>query len=325
MPVTANHATERIDDTQTFSDYHLPRYSVKQASELTGLTLNQVRLWERRYKLVSPERADNGYRLYSRENLDVLRYARQETEKGVSIHVIAEQVSSQKQTILKQLRHEKIITPRKVFASDPRRLPNYDLMVHSVANGDPEKFERLLIQAQAGKSFSEAVRLVDLPILARIGELTFRNEIDIAASHLASAVIRRRILAHVQNLGVKCGISPVLLACAPNDYHELGLLCCLLELTQQSRSTLYLGPNMPLDELLKYTDRLAPSAVLLSVVAPLTEDTAQTIAEQLQMLNRKVPVGLGGFEADKRKAFFESYDLKCFKGVEDFLEWDVLN
>lgn len=306
-------------------DYHLPRYSVKQASELTGLTLNQVRLWERRYKLVSPERADNGYRLYSRENLDILRYARQETQKGVSIHVIAELVHAQKKEILKQLRSDKIITPRKVFASDPRRVPNYDLMVHSVANGDPMKFERLLIQAQAGKSFSEAVRTVDLPILARIGELTMRDEINISASHLASAVIRRRILAHVQNLGVQCGESPVLLACVPEDYHELGLLCSMLELTQQMRSTLYLGPNVPLQELFNYTDKLNPSAILLSIVAPMSDEVAEATATQLKKLNKKVPVGLGGYEANKRHALFESKGLTCFKGVEEILDWKELN
>lgn len=322
MSATTRPASESLN---TKSDYYFPRYSVKQASELTGLTLNQVRLWERRYKLVSPERASNGYRLYSRENLDILRYARQETQKGVSIHVIAEQVRTQKKEILKQLRNEKRITPRKIFASDPRRLPNYDLMVHSVANGDPMKFERLLIQAQAGKSFSEAVRTVDLPILARIGELTMRDEINISASHLASAVIRRRILAHVQNLGVKCAVSPVLLACVPDDYHELGLLCCMLELTQQNHSTLYLGPNVPLEELFSYSERLAPRAVLMSLVAPMSDEKAKETAEKLSALNQQVPVALGGFEANKRKAFFESYGLTCFKGVEEVLDWDILN
>ena len=317
-------AAQPSESLSPAADYNLPRYSVKQDSELTGLTLNQVRLWERRYKLVSPERAANGYRLYSRENLDILRYARQETQKGVSIHVIAELVRTQKQEILKQLRSEKRITPRKVFASDPRRVPNYDLMVHSVANGDPMKFERLLIQAQAGKSFSEAVRTIDLPILARIGELTMRDEINISASHLASAVIRRRILAHVQNMGVKCGDSPVLLACVPEDYHELGLLCCMLELTQQMRSTLYLGPNVPLEELSKYAEKLNPSAILLSIVAPMTEERAEATANQLQELNKSVPVGLGGYEANKRRDLFESKGLTCFKGVEEILDWEKL-
>jgi len=306
------------------SEYHLPKFSVKQAAELTGLTLNQVRLWERRYKLVAPQRASNGYRLYSQEDLDVLRYARRETQKGISIQILADQVRQDRTAVLKLLREEKRITPRKIFASDPRRLPNYDLMIHAVANGDALKFEHLLIQAQAGKNFADAIRTVDLPILARIGELTTRNEVNIAGSHLASAIIRRRILAHVQNLGTPQNSQPVILACAPNDYHELGLLCCLLELTQQLRSTLYLGPNVPLKELEHYTQKLNPAAILISIIAPLTTETLADMTKELIALNQKVPIGLGGYEAEKQRSFFEAQGLQCFKGVEDIIEWKAL-
>lgn len=306
------------------SEQQVPKYSVKQAAELTGLTLNQVRLWERRYHLVEPQRAANGYRLYSQEDLDILRYARRETQKGVSIQLIAEQIEKDRDAVLKTLRDEKRITPRKVFASDPRRLPNYDLMLHAVSNGDPLKFERLLIQAQAGKNFAEALRTVDLPILARIGDLTTRKEINIASSHLASAIIRRRILSHVQNLGVPRGARPVLLACAPNDYHELGLLCCMLELTQQLIPTLYLGPNVPLEEIAHYCEKVNPVAVLLSVTAPLNEKEATDITDFLSKLNQKQPVGIGGFEAEKKQALFEAAGLAYFQSVEDVLDWPVL-
>ena len=305
-------------------EYKLPKYSVKQASEMTGLTLNQVRLWERRYKLVSPERAANGYRLYSQEDLDILRYARQETEKGVSIQVLAEQVQKNRGEVLKYLREEKRITPRKIFASDPRQLPNYDLMIHAISNGDPMKFERLLIQAQAGKSFSESVRTVDLPILARIGDLTTRQKINLTASHLASAIIRRRILSHVQNLGLNHDEKPILMACAPGDYHELGLLCCLLEMTQQRKSSLYLGPNVPIEEIQNFSEKHKPAAVLVSMVAPLSDQQAEEIGESLAKLSQKLPVGLGGFEAEKRREQFEAYGLTCFKGVESVMDWDVL-
>lgn len=307
------------------AEHQLPKYSVKQAAELTGLTLNQVRLWERRYKLVSPERASNGYRLYSQEDLEILRYARRETQKGVSIQVIADQLRQDRKSVLRHLREEKRITPCKIFASDPRRLPNYDLMIHAVANGDSMKFEQLLIQAQAGKSFSEALRTVDLPILARIGELTMRHEINIAGSHLASAIIRRRILAQVQNLGTPKGNRPVILACAPDDYHELGLLCCMLELTQQRVETLYLGPNVPLEEIRHYCEKLDPFAVLLSIVAPIEVAKAEEIAQFFAGISRSIPVGIGGYEAEKRREIFEAHQLKCFRGVEDILEWDVLN
>lgn len=309
----------------TLPEHKQPKYSVKQASELTGLTLNQVRLWERRYKLVAPQRAQNGYRLYCQEDLDLLRYARNETQKGISIQVVADRVRDDRQGVLKQLREEKRITSRKIFASDPRRLPNYDLMIHAVGNGDPLKFEHLLIQAQAGKSFAEALRTVDLPILARIGELTTRNEINIAGSHLASAIIRRRILAHVQNLGAPKGSRPVILACAPMDYHELGLLCCMLELTQQLFSTLYLGPNVPLTEISHYCDKVNPLAILISVIAPLEEEAARDMASQLAAINKQVPIGLGGFEAERRRSIFEAAGLQCFKSIEDIMDWDVLS
>ncbi|PKL75795.1 MAG: hypothetical protein CVV27_13525 [Candidatus Melainabacteria bacterium HGW-Melainabacteria-1] len=302
----------------------IPKYSVKQAAELSGLTLNQVRLWERRYKLVEPQRAANGYRLYSQDDLEILRYARRETQKSVSIQVVADRILQDRPSLLASLREEKRITPQKIFSSDPRRLPNYDLMLHAVANGDPLKFERLLIQAQAGKNFAESLRTVDLPILARIGELTTRKEINIASSHLASAIIRRRILSHVQNLGMPRGAQPVLLACAPNDYHELGLLCCMLELTQELIASLYLGPNVPLKEVLHYCDKVNPLAVLISVIAPQSEASAHEIGSFLRDLNQRVPVGLGGFEAEKQRELFESYGLTCFKGVEDVLDWPVI-
>jgi DNA-binding transcriptional MerR regulator len=97
----------------------VPKYSVKQAAELTGLTLNQVRLWERRYHLVSPQRADNGYRLYTQEDLDILRYALYETQRGVSIQVIAERVQEQRDEILSQTQKiRRVPLPQRLLSNE---------------------------------------------------------------------------------------------------------------------------------------------------------------------------------------------------------------
>lgn len=299
----------------------VPKYSVKQAAELSGLTLNQVRLWERRYQLIEPKRADNGYRLYSQQDLDILRYARRETQGGVSIQVVADRVAQDRAGLLRSLGEEKRTAPRRLLTSDPRRLPNYDLMLHAVSAGDALKFERLLIQAQAGKSFAESLRTVDLPIMARLGEMTCRSELNIASCHLASAIVRRRILSHVQNLGMPRGARPVILACAPDDYHELGLLCCLLELTQQLIPTLYLGPNVPLKEISHYCEKVNPLGLLVSVISPLDDAAADSLAGYLAGLDKQMPVGVGGFEAEKRRALFEGYGLSVFAHVDEILNW----
>ena len=302
-----------------------PKYSVKQAAEMTGLTLNQVRLWERRYHLVEPQRASNGYRLYCQDDLDILSYALRETQKGVSIQIVAEQVESERLQILEKMRQKKTTALPRISADDAFRVPRLDQMIQSIQNGDSAQFEQLLVQAQAGRSFAESLRSVDLPVLARIGEMSMTGQVNLSASHLASAVIRRRILAHVQNLGLPHNAPPVLLACIPDDYHELGLLCCMLELTQKQIPTLYFGANVPIAELEQYALKVKPPVILLSVVAPLRDSEAQRLVQQFQKgLSKIAPLAVGGYEAERRRHLFEDSGIKVFRQVEDILQWTYI-
>jgi DNA-binding transcriptional MerR regulator len=303
----------------------IPKYSVKQAAEMTGLTLNQVRLWERRYHLVEPQRASNGYRLYCQDDLDILSYALRETQKGVSIQIVAEQVESEREQILEKMRHKKNNALPRILPDDAFRVPRLEQMLQSIQNGNSAQFEQLLVQAQAGRSFAESLRSVDLPVLARIGEMSMHGQLNLSASHLASAVIRRRILAHVQNLGLPHHAPPVLLACIPDDYHELGLLCCMLELTQKQIATLYFGANVPIAELEQYARKVNPPAILLSVVAPLRDSEAQKLVQNLQQgLSKIAPLAVGGYEAERRRHLFEHAGIKVFRQVEDILQWSYI-
>ena len=302
----------------------LPGYSLQQVAELSGLGMNQIRLWERRHQLVESRRGRQGNRLYSMADVDILRYAWRETQKGVPIEDVAEHVRQDRDAVLRSLRSGGRIASPRIIAADSRRLPNYDLMLHALSSGDPLKFERLLIQAQAGKNFAESLRSVDLPLLARIGEMSARKQLDSANSYLAAAIIRRRILSHVQALGLPRGARSVILACAPEDYHELGLLNCMLELVQQHIPTLYLGPGVPLKEIRYYCDKLQPLAVLISMMAPLSDATAEGIASFLADLNQRVPAGIGGFEAERRQELFAAHGLICFRSFEAVLDWEAL-
>lgn len=300
----------------------IPKYSVKQASELTGLTLNQVRLWERRYNLVCPQRAANGYRLYSQNDLDILNYALRETQKGVGIQTVAEQVQAERATILAKIQAKKAQAFKRVKAADAFRVPRFENMLQALQKGDPVEFERLLVQAQAGYTFAESLRSTDLPVLARIGELSSEQKLSIACSHLASAIVRRRILSHIHNLGMPKSNQSVLLACAPLDYHELGLLCCLLELTQSLIPTIYFGGNLPFSELVRSAEQTRPSAILLSVVAPLSDREAQNLTLQIQKdLIPISPVAVGGYETEKRRHLFEDAGIAVLSEIPAIFKW----
>jgi MerR family transcriptional regulator, light-induced transcriptional regulator len=301
----------------------IPQYTVKQAAEMTGLTLNQVRLWERRYHLVSPQRGANGYRLYCENDLAILSYALKETRKGIGIQLVSEKVQTDRADILSKIKQQKGSVSKPIKADDAYQVPHLEMMLQAVQKGDPVAFERLLVEAQAGHSFAETLRSVDLPVLARIGELTTQNRLDICCSHIASAIIRRRILSHVHNLGIpKSPSKTIMLACAPNDYHELGLLCCLLDLTEQMIPTVYFGGNLPLEQLEIYAQKLNPQAILLSVVAPMPDRKAQQLTEQIRTKLLKIcPVAIGGYEAEKRKHLFEDGGIQVFRNVSEIFKW----
>ena len=67
-----------------------PKYfNIQMAAELSGLSAHTIRAWEKRYQALTPERAENGRRLYSNREVERLTVLSQLTRLGSSIGQIA--------------------------------------------------------------------------------------------------------------------------------------------------------------------------------------------------------------------------------------------
>lgn len=299
---------------ESMEDNQIPKYTVKQVAELTGVTRNQIRLWEHRFQLVEPHRADNGYRLYTDDDLKVIQYVNAHRQKGLSMGVI-----------LQTLRQDMLTTdkfpPLTSGATDPI---DFSESIAAIANGDFERFEQILVELQAGKTFLEAVKENDIAILKVIGELEAHDKLPFSSSHIASGIIKRRIFSHIQNMGKKAILNPVIIAGAPNDHHEIGMLLCFLELVQAQVSVLYIGPHMPVQALSEICESADARAVIIGMTQKLSYPKAETLAKEFQTLfASKVPVVLGGYEASQKRKLFEQCGLKVFddpEQVTDFVQ-----
>lgn len=60
-------------------------FPIRVVARLTGINPVTIRAWERRYRLVRPERTPGGHRLYSRADVELLRAAARLVDQGVSI------------------------------------------------------------------------------------------------------------------------------------------------------------------------------------------------------------------------------------------------
>ncbi len=74
--------SERLDLEQ-FSD--VPLFNTKAVVQQTGIAAPTLRAWERRYTILSPERAQNDYRLYSERDIAIIRWLKGHVDTGMSI------------------------------------------------------------------------------------------------------------------------------------------------------------------------------------------------------------------------------------------------
>jgi DNA-binding transcriptional MerR regulator len=61
----------------------LPIYSIGAVERMLGIPAATVRNWEERYALVKPERSSGGHRLYTRAQVDHLRFIKERLDQGL--------------------------------------------------------------------------------------------------------------------------------------------------------------------------------------------------------------------------------------------------
>src|SRR6202162_6371472 len=70
-------------DLEHYSD--VPLYNTKAVVQQTGIAAPTLRAWERRYMLLSPERAQNDYRLYSERDIAIIHVLKEHIDAGMAI------------------------------------------------------------------------------------------------------------------------------------------------------------------------------------------------------------------------------------------------
>ncbi|MDX2088845.1 MAG: MerR family transcriptional regulator [Kofleriaceae bacterium] len=282
------------------SEGERPRYTVKATAERAGVSTHQLRLWERRFGLLSPRRSRGGYRLYSDDDVAILAYVRAQSEAGA---VIGELATRGRNALLAEARRQPPNVSLPSTELPAASVGDHEALLALLEAGDAIGFERAL--AQSTLPLLESLLSFELPLLAEIGRRAMAGTTSVAAEHLASSVVRRRLLHYCHNLGLPRGSRPVLLCTVPGDYHDIGLLTVLAHLLTAGVPVSYLGSNLPLEELEGVIERWKPRAVACGVTAPGVPAT-RALAERLGEIQTRTgcPIFVGGFEAQRRAAVF---------------------
>ena len=142
-----------------------------------------------------------------------------------------------------------------------------------------------------------ADRLV-LPLMREIGDRWASGELSVAQEHFATGLIRGRLLALARNW--EAGVGPMaVLACPPDERHDIGLIVFGLVLRERGWRITYLGPDTPIETIATAVADLRPAAVVL---AALSAERFEAVAEGIESLARDARVLLAGAGADPELA-----------------------
>jgi len=261
-------------------------YSIKAVSQATGLSIETLRAWERRYQIVEPTRDPNGRRAYRPEDVIRLRKLREATERGHPISRLARLRDAELEGLLTE-------APLRGDVSPGRSLCNQ--IIGAAADYRPGDCDQLLAMAMALMPLSRVVSEVLTPVLVEVGDRWHRGSFSIAQERIISTSIRRQ-LSSVLDTYSRVADGPVMVFSTPaGERHELGILMCALLAASHNIRCHYLGPDMPADELATYATRVGADVVALSVL--MREDLDAMLGEigrLAQFLPERIELWGGG-------------------------------
>jgi DNA-binding transcriptional MerR regulator len=250
---------------------------IGELSRRSGVSPELLRAWERRYGLLQPTRSPGGLRLYSPEDLARVEAMQRHLDDGLAAAEAAE------------------LATRTAQREEPAPSAAKDELAAALQNFDEGAAHTLFDSLLARVSIDTILRDVVVPYLHELGERWERGEVSITQEHFASTLLRGRLLGLAR--GWSQGIGPAaVLACAPGEQHDLGLLAFGIALRARGWRIVYLGTDTPIASV---TDAVRTCNADLAVVSAVNPRAFRRWVEELEELARLTRLCLGGAGARK--------------------------
>ena len=251
---------------------------IGELSRRTGVTPEVLRAWERRYGLFAPQRTDGGFRLYSAADIGRINMMKRLLAEGVSASEAAHRIASGPID-------SPVAAPVGSLFEARRDALAQALFAYDEASAH-EAIDRVLMEFDA----EVLMRFVFLPLLTEVGQRWEEGTLSVAQEHFASNLIRRRLSGLAR--GWEAGVGPrALLACPPDEEHDIPLLMFGIGLGHRGWRITYLGQRTPADELLSAVEALRPELVVL---ASPRQDAYRELIARLGQAPRGVRVAIAG-------------------------------
>ena len=214
-------------------------FSIKELESLTGIKAHTIRIWEQRYQFLRPSRTDTNIRRYNNEELKTLLTVSLLNKYGYKISKIDEMLPSQ--------RTEAVLNLPQPEAIDEHTIHE---LIGCMIDLKSNEFERILGEQIALHGIEKTITGIVFLFLERVGILWQSGRLRPVQEHIVSAIIRQKIGYAIDGLPAVSSASPLFILYLPEgEHHELGLLYVYYLLRKKGLATIYLGADVPFQDI----------------------------------------------------------------------------
>jgi DNA-binding transcriptional MerR regulator len=284
-------------------------YSIKELEQLSGIKAHTIRIWEKRHRLIEPQRTSSNIRLYSDFDLKKIINVSMLNNNGFRISSIARMTIDELTTKVMELSEGK-----------HRATIYIDQLVTSMIDLDEEMFEKQLASLEKKVGLESTFMEVVYPFLEKIGLLWQTGNITPAHEHFISNLIRQRLITAIASLPITSkGTLRAILFLPEGELHEIGLLFYHYIARKSGLKTFYLGQTVPHADLKTIYNIHKPHLLITSMTS---SPSVQDLNGYIQRLAADFPSSkiLASGSVLRKSAFRFPANLKFFETAFELKE-----
>lgn len=216
-------------------------YSIKDIEQISGIKAHTLRIWEQRYNFIKPKRTDTNIRYYDDDDLKLVLNIALLKDNGHKISRICSMDNQELQIEVMKLMERKMGFPEQIQG-----------LTLSMLELDEERFEKILSTNILQIGFERTMMNLIYPFFQKIGILWQTGSISPSQEHFISNLVRQKIIVAIdgQVASTSNYNKKYLLYLPENELHEISLLFSSYLIKSRNNKVIYLGQNVPLDDLI---------------------------------------------------------------------------
>ncbi len=286
-------------------------FSIKDLEHLSGIKAHTIRIWEKRYNILTPDRTDTNIRTYDLENLQKILNVTFLNEHGYKISRIAKLTNPEISSMVKEVAASASVQNRAINS-----------FKIAMINFDQVLFNKTYNMLMEKKNFREIFMEIFIPLLDEIGLLWQTDTINPVHEHFLVNLIKQKLYSNISLHGEVTDEKQdelYVLFLPENEIHDLGILYLYYELNFHGKKSIFLGPSMPIKDM-KYLLDIHENIKFISylTIAPVDLNSFLEEFDRELCSEKKIEINLFGAKIQTLDPSQQPENIKIYKAISEF-------